>query len=331
MTAVWSDCTIEQNWQAYSEEEHAIWRLLFERQQRLLVGRACREYLKGLSGLGVAADGVPDFRRLSDILDRATGWRIVAVPGLVPDEVFFAHLARRRFPSTCFIRRRDQLEYLQEPDVFHDICGHVPLLMNPVFADYMQAYGEGGLKALGLGHLQHLARLYWYTVEFGLIATEEGLRIYGSGILSSAGESVFSLSDPRPRRLRFDLRRIMQTRYRIDNFQQLYFVIDDFQELFDATRPDFAPIYREIATLPDLEPTTARRSRPRVSFLGAEKKLGHALARPKFREETPRRRTVGPQPVIVTALHNLEHFAGMSRWFLQTRWQCLRFAVRSAA
>ena len=256
MTAVWADCTIEQNWQAYSEEEHAIWRLLFERQQRLLVGRACREYLKGLSGLGVAADGVPDFRRLSDILDRATGWRIVAVPGLVPDEVFFAHLARRRFPSTCFIRRRDQLDYLQEPDVFHDICGHVPLLMNPVFADYMQAYGEGGLKALGLGHLQHLARLYWYTVEFGLIATEEGLRIYGSGILSSAGESVFSLSDPRPRRLRFDLRRIMQTRYRIDNFQQLYFVIGDFQELFDATRPDFAPIYREIATLPDLDPTT---------------------------------------------------------------------------
>jgi phenylalanine-4-hydroxylase len=249
------DFIIEQDWQAYSEEEHAIWRLLFERQQRLLVGRACCEYLEGLSGLGVAADGIPDFHRLSDILDRATGWRIVAVPGLVPDDVFFAHLARRRFPSTCFIRRRDQLDYLQEPDVFHDICGHVPLLMNPVFADYMQAYGEGGLKALGLGHLQHLARLYWYTVEFGLIATPAGLRIYGSGILSSAGESVYCLDDPRPTRLRFDLRRIMRTRYRIDAFQQLYFVIDDFQQLFDSTRPDFAPIYREIAVLPDLEPT----------------------------------------------------------------------------
>ena len=277
MTAVWSDCTIEQNWQAYSEEEHAIWRLLFERQQSLLVGRACREYLEGLSGLGVAADGIPDFRRLSDILDRATGWRIVAVPGLVPDEVFFAHLARRRFPSTCFIRRRDQLDYLEEPDVFHDVCGHVPLLMNPVFADYMQAYGEGGLKALGLGHLQRLARLYWYTVEFGLIATEEGLRIYGSGILSSAGESVFSLSDPRPRRLRFDLRRIMQTRYRIDNFQQLYFVIGDFQELFDATRPDFAPIYREIATLPDLDPTTlVDQDREFLSW--ARKKIGPRIS-----------------------------------------------------
>jgi phenylalanine-4-hydroxylase len=255
MTAVRPDFVIEQNWGGYSQEEHAIWRLLFERQQRLLVGRACHEYLEGLDGLDVAASGIPDFRRLSDILDRATGWRIVAVPGLVPDDVFFAHLARRRFPSTCFIRRRDQLDYLQEPDIFHDISGHVPLLMNPVFADYLQAYGEGGLKALGLGHLQRLARLYWYTVEFGLIATAEGLRIYGSGILSSAGESVYCLEDPRPRRLRFDLRRIMRTRYRIDDFQQLYFVIDSFQQLFDATRPDFAPIYQEIAVLPDLEPT----------------------------------------------------------------------------
>jgi len=255
MTVVRPDFTIEQNWEDYSEEQHAIWRLLFERQQRLLLGRACREYLEGLSRLGVAADGIPDFRRLSDVLDRATGWRIVAVPGLVPDDVFFAHLARRQFPSTCFIRRRDQLDYLEEPDVFHDICGHVPLLINPIFADYLQAYGEGGLKALGLGHLQRLARLYWYTVEFGLIATRDGLRIYGSGILSSAGESVYCLEDPRPRRLRFDLRRIMRTGYRIDDFQQLYFVIDDFQQLFDATRPDFAPIYREIAVLPDLDPS----------------------------------------------------------------------------
>ena len=255
MTTVRPEFAIEQNWRAYSEEEHAIWRLLFEQQQRLLVGRASREYLDGLRELGVAADGIPDFRELSDILDCSTGWRIVAVPGLVPDDVFFAHLARRRFPSTCFIRRRDQLDYIQEPDVFHDICGHVPLLMNPVFADYLQAYGEGGLKALGLGHLQRLARLYWYTVEFGLIATEEGLRIYGSGILSSAGESVYCLDDPRPRRLRFDLRRIMRTRYRIDDFQQLYFVIHDFQELFEATRPDFAPIYHEVAASPDLDPT----------------------------------------------------------------------------
>jgi phenylalanine-4-hydroxylase len=248
------DFTIEQDWQGYSTDEHAIWRLLFERQQKLLVGRACGEYLDGLGRLGVAADGIPDFRRLSDALDRTTGWRIVAVPGLVPDAVFFGHLARRRFPSTCFIRRRDQLDYLEEPDIFHDICGHVPLLMNPVFADYMQAYGEGGLKALKLGHLDRLARLYWYTVEFGLIATPAGLRIYGSGIVSSAGESVYCLDDPRPNRLGFDLRRVMRTRYHIDRYQDTYFVIDDFAQLFAATRPDFTPIYREVAALPDLEP-----------------------------------------------------------------------------
>ena len=244
--------TIEQHWEAYTEDEHAVWHLLFERQQKLLKRRACREYLDGLQQLGVAAHGIPDFRRLSDILDRTTGWRIVAVPGLVPDDVFFAFLAARRFPSTCFIRRRDQLDYLQEPDVFHDIAGHVPMLMNPVFADYIQAYGEGGLKAVHLGHLRHLARLYWYTVEFGLIATEEGLRIYGSGILSSAGESVYALEDPHPHRLRFDLRRVMRTQYHIDRYQETYFVIDDFAQLFAATRPDFAPIYGEIGVLPDV-------------------------------------------------------------------------------
>lgn len=246
--------TIEQKWEEYSEEEHAIWRLLFERQERLLAGRACREYLDGLGALGVAARGIPDFRRLSEVLDRTTGWRIVAVPGLVPDAVFFDFLVRRRFPSTCFIRRRDQLDYLQEPDVFHDVFGHVPLLMNPVFADYMQAYGQGGLKALGLGHLERLARLYWYTVEFGLIATAEGLRIYGSGILSSAGELVYCLDDPRPQRLSFDLRRVMRTRYHIDRYQDSYFVIDGFDQLFEATRPDFTPVYREVSKVPDLEP-----------------------------------------------------------------------------
>jgi len=262
------DYTIEQRWSAYSADEHAIWQLLFDRQQHLLVGRACRDYLDGLEALGVAAAGIPDFRRLSDLLDRATGWRIVAVPGIVPDELFFGLLACRRFPSTCFIRRRDQLDYLQEPDVFHDICGHVPMLMNPVFADYMQAYGQGGLKALRLGHLKELARLYWYTVEFGLIATAEGLRIYGSGILSSAGESIYCLDDPRPNRLRFDLRRVMRTLYRIDRYQETYFVIDDFAELFAATRPDFAPIYREIAALPEI---AADAVLPGECFVGRKK------------------------------------------------------------
>jgi phenylalanine-4-hydroxylase len=269
-----ADHTIEQNWQAYTEDEHAVWRLLFERQQKLLKRRACREYLDGLQQLGVAAHGIPDFRRLSDILDRATGWRIVPVPGLVPDDVFFAFLAARRFPSTCFIRRRDRLDYLQEPDVFHDIAGHVPMLMNPVFADYMQAYGEGGLKAVHLGHLSHLARLYWYTVEFGLIATDEGLRIYGSGILSSAGEAVYSLEDPHPHRLRFNLRRVMRTQYHIDRYQETYFVIDDFAQLFAATRPDFAPIYREVGVLPDIRAETILPDDSRYADARRRKKEG---------------------------------------------------------
>jgi len=248
------DCVIQQGWGAYTEEHHAIWRALFERQRRILPGRACAEYLAGLRGLGVAADGIPDFERLSEILDRATGWRIVAVPGLVPDDVFFRHLAARRFPATNWIRSREQMDYLQEPDVFHDIFGHVPLLMNPVFADYLQAYGRGGLKALGLGALHRLARLYWYTVEFGLIATDEGLRIYGSGIVSSPGESVYALSDPRPKRIAFELMRVMRTLYRIDDYQDGYFVIDGFEQLFAATRPDFTAYYEALRSLSEIEP-----------------------------------------------------------------------------
>ncbi|HEV3178547.1 MAG TPA: phenylalanine 4-monooxygenase [Stellaceae bacterium] len=255
-----ADFTISQDWGAYTAEEHDIWRTLFHRQESVLKGRACEEFLAGVQALGVVADAIPDFRRLNDALQAATGWSIVAVPGLVPDAVFFEHLANRRFPSTCFIRRRDQLDYLQEPDVFHDIFGHVPMLMNPVFADYMQAYGQGGLKALGLGALHRLARLYWYTVEFGLIETAAGLRIYGSGIVSSKGESVYCLEDARPNRLGFDLMRVMRTQYRIDDFQVTYFAIRSFDELFDATRPDFTPYYAELARMPDLEAATVLAS-----------------------------------------------------------------------
>jgi phenylalanine-4-hydroxylase len=227
----------------YTAQDHATWRFLFERQSQLLRGRACDQFLAGVDRLGLVADGVPDFERLSDILDRATGWRLVAVPGLVADDVFFGHLAARRFPVTWWIRKPEQMDYLQEPDVFHDFFGHVPLLIDPVFADYMQAYGQGGLKALGLDALTYLARLYWYTVEFGLIRTPDGLRIYGSGILSSKTESIYCLESEEPRRLRFDLMRIMRTPYRIDDVQDTYFVIESFDQLFDATRPDFTPYY----------------------------------------------------------------------------------------
>jgi phenylalanine-4-hydroxylase len=247
-----ADFTIDQGWEGLTPQEHGVWRTLFERQASLLQGRATPEFLDGVRRLSIAADGIPDFRRLSDVLGRQTGWQIVAVPGLVPDDVFFGHLAERRFPATNFIRRPEQMDYLQEPDVFHDVFGHVPLLVNPVFADYMQAYGKGGLKALGLHSLDHLARLYWFTVEFGLIRRPEGLRIYGSGILSSKGESIWCLDDPGPNRIAFDLMRIMRTRYRIDDFQETYFVIDSFDQLFEATAPDFTPYYRQLEGLEDI-------------------------------------------------------------------------------
>jgi phenylalanine-4-hydroxylase len=238
----------------YTAEDHAIWRILFERQGKLLVNRACDEYMDSLLTLGVTADGIPDFRRMSEILTKASGWRIVTVNGLIPAEVFLEHLANRRFPVTYWIRTREQIDYLAEPDIFHDLFGHVPMLMNPVFADYMQEFGRGGVKAHGLDADTYITRLYWYTVEFGLINTRKGLRIYGSGIVSSKTESIYCLEDARPHRIAFDLKRIMRTDYRYDKLQETYFVIDSFEQLFDATRPDFAPVYEEVKKQGDIEP-----------------------------------------------------------------------------
>lgn len=249
------DWTIDQNWGRFTAQEHAVWDLLFERQARLLPGRASRAWLRGLDVLRLSKPGIPDFAELNDRLMAATGWRVVAVPGLVPDAIFFDHLANRRFVAGNFIRRSDQLDYLQEPDVFHDVFGHVPMLADPVFADYMQAYGQGGLRSLGFGALHKLARLYWYTVEFGLVREDDSLRIYGSGIVSSRGESLFALDDPSPNRIGFDLRRVMRTRYRIDDYQQTYFVIPSFDALLRATtETDFAPLYGELDALDDIDP-----------------------------------------------------------------------------
>ncbi|WP_454765403.1 phenylalanine 4-monooxygenase [Cupriavidus campinensis] len=246
------DFTIAQPVHCYTSTDHAIWQRLYDRQAAMLKGRVCDEFLAGLATLGMARDRVPDFDQLNETLMRATGWQVVAVPGLVPDEVFFEHLANRRFPASWWMRKPEQLDYLQEPDCFHDVFGHVPLLINPVFADYMEAYGKGGLKAASLGALDMLARLYWYTVEFGLIQTRCGLRIFGAGILSSQGESIYSLDAASPNRIGFDLHRIMRTRYRIDTFQKTYFVIDSFEQLFDATRPDFTALYPQLRALPTL-------------------------------------------------------------------------------
>jgi phenylalanine-4-hydroxylase len=250
-----ADWTVPQNWSAYSAQDHATWDLLFDRQAKLLPGRVADEFLAGLDVLRLSRPGIPDFDELSERLMKATGWKVVAVPGLVPDDVFFDHLANRRFVAGNFIRRPDQLDYLEEPDVFHDVFGHVPLLANPVFADFMQAYGKGGQRAGGLGAIQRLARLYWYTVEFGLVNTPDGLRLYGAGIVSSRAESIFALDDPSPNRLGFDLARLMRTLYRIDDFQQTYFVIDSFEALLDAAlNTDFAPLYEQLADAPDLPP-----------------------------------------------------------------------------
>lgn len=252
-----ADWTIPQNWPAYTAAEHAVWDRLFERQAKLLPGRVASEFIEGLDILRMAQPGIPNFEELSERLMRRTGWQVVAVPGLIPDDIFFDHLANRRFVSGNFIRRPDQLDYLQEPDVFHDVFGHVPLLAHPVFADYMQAYGRGGLRAGALGAIERLSRLYWYTVEFGLIRNAGDLRIYGAGIVSSRGESIFALEDPSPNRLGFDLRRVMRTKYRIDDFQQNYFVIDSFEDLLRQTlETDFGPIYADLAQQPDIEIAT---------------------------------------------------------------------------
>jgi phenylalanine-4-hydroxylase len=247
------DWTVPQNWSAYTPEEHATWDRLFERQSKLLPGRGSNAFLRGLDVLRLSKPGIPDFEELSERLMKATGWQVVAVPGLVPDEVFYEHLANRRFVAGNFIRRPDQLDYLQEPDVFHDVFGHVPMLADPRFADYVVAWGEGGLRSMKYNAIHRLARLYWYTVEFGLIEEDGDLRIYGAGILSSKGESVFALDDPSPNRLRFDLARVMRTEYRIDDYQQNYFVIPSFDELLRVTvETDFAPLYQQLDGTTDI-------------------------------------------------------------------------------
>ena len=251
------DWTIPQDWASYTPQEHALWDRLFARQAQMLPDRAVAEFMNGLDVLRMTRPGIPDFDELSERLMKLTGWQVVAVPGLVPDRLFFDHLANRRFVAGRFLRTPDQIDYLSEPDIFHDVFGHVPLLANPAFADYMQAYGQGGLRADGLGAIDRLARLYWYTVEFGLVRQGDDLKLYGAGIVSSHGESIYALDDPSPNRLGFDLKRLMRTRYRIDDYQQSYFVIDSFEDLLRQTvETDFAPLYAQLDGLLDLDTDT---------------------------------------------------------------------------
>lgn len=267
-----ADFTIDQPLERYGQVDHAVWTQLYARQSALLQGRACDAFVAGLAKIDLPADRVPSFADVNRQLKPATGWEIVAVPGLVPDRVFFEHLANRRFPVTWWMRRPDQLDYLQEPDCFHDLFGHVPLLIDPVFADYMQAYGRVALAvADDADALARLARLYWYTVEFGLIRdprAASGLSIYGAGIVSSKGESLYSLESAVPNRLGFDLERVMRTQYRIDTFQQTYFVIDDFAQLFALAHVDARALADRLAGLPE-HPADAVLDSDRVLHRGA--------------------------------------------------------------
>ena len=246
-----ADYTCAQNWAAYTEADHDTYRRLYERQTALLPGLACDAFIEALPSLG-ARDRIPQFEDVNARLKPATGWELVAVPGLIPERPFFDLLAHRRFPVTDWIRSPDEFDYVVEPDVFHDLFGHVPLLFNPVFADYVQRYGAGGLKAHDLGAGELLSRLYWYTIEFGLIREAGGLRAYGAGILSSPGELRHAVTSRETRRLALDLLRCMRTRYKIDDYQATYFVIESFQQLFDITAPDFTPLYAAVRSMGEL-------------------------------------------------------------------------------
>jgi len=246
-----ADYTCAQDYASYSAADHETYRRLYERQAALVPGRACDEFIRALPSLG-PSDHIPRFEQINEGLRKATGWEIVGVPGLIPEVPFFTLLANRKFPVTDWIRTPEEFDYIVEPDIFHDLFGHVPLLYDPVFADHMQEYGKGGLKAHRLGACELLSRLYWYTIEFGLIRQKDGLRAYGAGILSSPGELQYAVESPEPQRLPLDIERVMRTRYKIDSYQQTYFVIESFQELFDKTAPDFTPIYERVKAMSEI-------------------------------------------------------------------------------
>jgi phenylalanine-4-hydroxylase len=226
-----ADWTVSQDWSRFAADEHAVWDLLFERQHQALGGRAVKRFDAGLDILRLSKPGIPDFAELNERLSAETGWQVVAVPGLIPDDIFFDHLRNRRFPAGNFIRSRHQLDYIEEPDVFHDVFGHIPMLAHPVMAEWVQRLGSFGHEAIAHGSLACLGRLYWRTVEFSLASEDGELRILGAGILSSLGESAYALESDLPKRLPFDLGRVLATPYRSDAFQDLYFIVEDLDDL----------------------------------------------------------------------------------------------------
>jgi phenylalanine-4-hydroxylase len=249
------ECIIEQNWGAYSAADHNTWKTLYNRQLETLKARVCEEYLEGLKTLHLVADTVPDFAQMNKHLRAATGWEVLAVPGLIASKPFFSMLANRQFPAGTFIRTPEQLDYLEEPDIFHDVFGHIPLLSNPAYANYMQEYGRAGLAALEHKGIKFLARLNWYTIEFGLIKNNGEVKAYGAGIMSSYGEAKYLFNDPSANWLQFDIDRVLRTGYYIDDLQASYFTIDSFESLFKQCieRP-FIPLYEKFRAMPALTP-----------------------------------------------------------------------------
>jgi phenylalanine-4-hydroxylase len=254
-----ADWTMDQNWRAFTPAQHATWRTLFDQQSAALGGYACRDFLRGLDILRAVEPGVPDFAALNRILKPATGgWEIVAVPGWIPNRPFFEHLTNKRFPAANFVRPPDQIGYSEEPDMFHDIFGHVPMLTNPAFSEFLVAYGQAGLRAEAMGAADFLGRLWLYTVEFGLVVEAGELRAFGGGLLSSYAEALRSLTSAEPRRIWLDIERVMRTQYHFDEFQRVYFVVESFEALLRATEEtDFAGIYARIADQAAIAPEDA--------------------------------------------------------------------------
>ena len=226
----WQDYVVPQCWEAFTEDDHAVWDLLFTRQVELLGSRVVSPFLDGIDLLRLSHPGVPDVEGLNAILEPRTGWRVVAVPGLVPDDIFFAMLAERIFPVGNFIRTREQLDYLEAPDCFHDMFGHIPMLAHHDFAEMAEHVGRLGIAACAAGEGERAARLYWHTVEFGLAREHGELKILGAGLASSFGEVHFSLESDEVERVPFSIERAVRTAYKHDAFQPRYLVSSSLEQ-----------------------------------------------------------------------------------------------------
>jgi phenylalanine-4-hydroxylase len=225
---------IEQRYEGYTAENQEAWTTLFDRQMAYLADHASRTYLEGAKAINLRRDRIPPLETINARLKPLTGWQSRAVPGYVPAKAFFGCLARREFPTTIVIRPKSSLDYLPQPDIFHDIFGHVPLHADPIFADFLQTYGKAALTTSDDEHTERLARLFWFTVEFGLIREEGELKCYGSGLISSPGESVHSLTSKEVDRRPFELDRVCDTAFEIDHYQPILYVLDSFEQLRDA-------------------------------------------------------------------------------------------------